>query len=322
MLESVQLPMLWYIVIVIVSIIFIILFGLYIVSQYYFGKPMAPFFHTRIKRWADKNAALFEIIDITGNVSLIPATHETGGYRRTQKTKSTRTPFSRKQVILVAIGTFVFMGLIAAVSIYSGVAVLKGISLSFLAMVVPAVVYARQPIVLELIEGDRQQPLIMPKSVYSINTVPTIPLIDLHPELHPDIIKGLEKLVKGKISTLRGLPEHGEGKITTLEQLENKAKESPDEELIEGYTYQAFYELYLATKQKYEFEVKVSDVADAIQKNFDKNFRESIEGKEYNQKVKRSNDQKYAFIGYLALLLVVLGVMFKLVYVTIYGGGA
>lgn len=307
MLENVSISLIWYILIVGGSLLFLILFGLYLAGYYHFGKPLAPFMNIRIKRWSDPRAALFEIITLLGNVYLTPAQEETGGYRMPSVVRTVREPFTTKQKLFWGILTVSVIIAIFGLLKFLGVGTLKAAGISFIGFALPVLAISRQATHTELIGDNRPQPLIMPLSIYTVNGVPTIPLLDLHPPLHRDLKSGLQILISRNISNpdeLKTWIDSGHGQ----------------DELLAGYTCESFYDLYNSTRQKYEFKVTVSDINEAMNKTYDKNFSESIQAKEFNAKTKAKTDNNHMKIGYAALLIVVIGVTIKLIYFTFYGG--
>lgn len=308
MLETLHVSFIIYLIILIGAVIGLIVFGLYIGMYYHLGKPMAPFMYGRIKSWTEKGIGIFEILSLTGNVILNFAREEAGGYRRPHITKKVREPMTGKSKIRTGLITIVFMlGTAVVLYKFAHTGIMQAAVGSMIGLSLPVYAWYRQP-KKEIFTGDnRPQPLIMPKTVYSINGVDTIPLIDLHPPLHSDIKNGLIALI--------------ERDIKTHEDLQKAADHDPDAILIPGYTMKSFCELYTAARQKYEFRVKVSDVSEAVTKNFDKNFRESLQAKEFNAKTKKRHDNTPLKYGYAALIIVCLGVVIKLLYFTFYGGG-
>ena len=154
---------------------------------------------------------------------------------------------------------------------------------------------------------NRVQNLIMPKSSYSINGVNTILLWDLHPQLHIDVLEGVKTLVEKNIKTLKQLKEY----VSDPMRAENN--------LFKNYSYRTFYEMYLGVRQKYNIQVTTDDVANFIGKQFDKNFRESIEAKDFNAMQAQKTDNRYLTYGYIAIILAIVIVGFKVIYTTIWG---
>lgn len=306
MFENYSIGIVAYLLIVGGSLLFLIFFGLYLASIYHFGKPLKAFLDTRIKRWNDPKVALFEIINIMGNVRLVQAREETGGYRQPECTRKVREPPTKDQKIRYGLLTALFILLhFAGLHWLIGTGILTAAGTSMVWFILPVLAIARQPVHTELIGDNRPQPLIMPKSIYSVNEVPTIPLLDIHPPLHPELKACLQFLIDSDINN----PEDLKKKI------DDKHAEDP---LIPGYTYQQFYNLYLSTRQKYEFKVTVSDITEVMNKSYDKNYSESIMAKEYNAKSKKKIDNTTLKYGYAALIIVALGVTFKLIYFTLY----
>jgi len=153
----------------------------------------------------------------------------------------------------------------------------------------------------------RTQNLIMPKSSYSINGVNTILLWDLHPQLHTDLLEGVKILIANKITTLRELEEFASD------------KDNAEQILFKNYSYRTFLDLYLSVKQKYYVNITTDDVANFIGKQFDKNFRESIEAKDFNMQQASKTDNKYLIYGYIAIILAIVIVGFKVIWQTVYG---
>ena len=146
--------------------------------------------------------------------------------------------------------------------------------------------------------------LTIPKSTYTINGVTTLPVWEIYPRLHEDLKTGLEILISNGIETLAGLKK--------------KAAESPDEILFNKHTYKSFLELYSSAIQKYTVKVTAGDVLNFVGDNFDKNFRETIDAKNFNTKAKSKIDGSFLKYGYLAVLIVAAGLAIKIVYVVIY----
>jgi hypothetical protein len=305
---STTIAWIWYILIVAGAVLGIIIFGLYIAFSYHMGKAMSPFLTARVKAWSDKSIAIFEILSLTGGVTLDYAKHELGGYRRASVTRTVKEPMSKTKKALVAVITIGLMiNTVYLLFYYTDISFLYSIGISFIWCIVPAIAHVRQPSHQELVGHNRPQPLIVPKSVYTINGVTTVPMIDLHPVLHTDLKKGLQELIDRDIDTYQKFID-----IATV---------SPEVPLIPGYTYKTFMELLNSYRQKYEFDVKISDVSLGVSKSFDKTYAESIAAKDFNYKTKKRKDNKYALYGYVAVILMVIGIVIKLIYVTFYGGG-
>jgi hypothetical protein len=274
MFEDSKISWLLFIIIVIAAIVVLFCAAAYMVWCYHLGKPLAPFFWLRLKGWTTKNVALFEIFSLTNGVSLEEARKETGdGYRLF-------TPTTIKVPVAKKAGKF--QKLINYMSGKTG------------------------ETTYEVKRVKRIQNLIMPKSTYSINGVNTIPLWDLHPQLHADLIEGVKILVENGISTLEDLTEF----VTDKQQAELI--------LFKNYSYRTFLDLYLGVRQKYNVSVTTNDVSNFIGKEFDKNYRESIEAKDFNAMQKGKTDSKLMYYGYAAILLTILIVGFKVIYTTIY----
>lgn len=282
MFEEAKISLLFYIIIVIVSLIVLIAIGGYLLWNYHLGKAMAPFFWLRMKGWTQRGIALFEIFSLTNSVSLEEARKETGdGYRLF--TPSTVNIPTKKEGRVKKIFKKIFDYLFARnlnipESTEYGVTKVK-----------------------------RIQNLIMPKSTYSINGVNTIPLWDLHPQLHTDILEGVKTLV--------------DKDIKTLDELRDFVSEPDDANkiLFKDYTYRTFLDLYLGARQKFSVEITTDDVANFIGHQFDKNFRESIEAKDFNAAMQQKTDSSYLKWGYLAIILAIVIVGFKVCYTTIWG---
>ena len=160
------------------------------------------------------------------------------------------------------------------------------------------------------IERKQQDPTtrggraIIPKSTYTVNGVTTIPLLNIHPELSSTITTGLKLLTNNK--------------ITTLGQLIEAANKNPQDILYKGFTYKSFLELYLSTIQKYNIRVTAGEVVEFIGKNTDENFRETIDAKTFNVQAKAKIDNKYLKYGYIGLIVMAVGLVIKIIYVTVY----
>jgi len=274
MFEEAKISLIFYIIIVIVSLMVLFVAGAYLLWCYHLGKAMAPFFWLRMKGWTQKGVALFEIFSLTNIVSLEEARKETGdGYRLF--VPSTINVPTKKVGKIKRIYNYIF-----ARNVSSEYSVEK---------------------------VKRVQNLIMPKSTYSINSVNTIPLWDLHPQLHVDILEGVRTLV--------------EKDMKTLKELEEFVSEPADANkiLFKDYTYKTFYDLYLGARQKFFVNITTDDVTNFIGRQFDKNFRESIEAKDFNAQMQQKTDNSYLKWGYAAIILTILIIGFIKIYNTIWG---
>lgn len=166
---------------------------------------------------------------------------------------------------------------------------------------------------LDRIFGDKNKSvenpdeIITPKSVYNINSVKTVPLFEPYPKLNPIIENGINTLIsKG---------------ITSLEQLEDiiDNAERKNDVLFDNVTYEKFYEIYISTKNKYEMNIKFDDIINFMANTYDKNFRETIEAKEYNIKHNKKTDdigKKYGlyiivFGAAASIIMILYKVIFK-----------
>jgi hypothetical protein len=255
----------------------LIAFGGYMLWSYHLGKPMAPFFWLRLKGWTSRGIALFEIFSLTNSVSLEEARKEVGdGFRLYTPTK-------------------------VEVSVKK-----EGRVKKFLDYILARKVVDKY----EIKRINRVQNLVMPKSTYSINGVCTIPLWDLHPQLHIDLLEGIKVLISKDIKTLTQLTEFCE------------VRENAEETMFKNYNYRTFLDLYLSVRQKYNISISTNDVINFIGKQFDKNFRESIEAKDFNVLQKGRTENKYILYGYVAIILTILIIGVKVLYTTFYGGKA
>ena len=276
--ETVKLSWLFYIILLILSLIILIVAGLYMAWNYHLGKPMAPFFWLRIKGWTTKGVALFEIFSLTNSVSLEEAKKEVGDGYRLYTPTVVKTAVAKKESRFEKFYNYLFARN------------LKSKSISY-----------------DMQKVKRTQNLIMPKSTYSINGVNTIPLWDLHPQLHTDVLEGL------KILTSQG--------ILTLQELEEfvSDKDNAEQKMFKNYSYRTFLDLYLSVRQKYNIVVTTDDVVNFIGKQFDKNYRESIEAKDFNVMQKKKTDSKTTTYGYIAIILAIVIVGIIRIYKTIWG---
>lgn len=240
--------------------------------MYHLGKPLAPFFWLRLKGWTQRGIAVFEIFSLTNSVSLEEARKEVGDGFRLYTPSTVNMPVKK-------VGRFQkFIDYFSGNKTPSyGVTKIK-----------------------------RIQNLIMPKSTYSINGVTTIPLWDLHPQLHTDILEGVKILISNGITTLADFKEFVSD------------KDNANQIMFKNYSYQKFMDLYLGARQKFNVVVTTDDVANFIGKQFDKNFRESIEAKDYNAMIKNKTESKVMMYGYIAIILTIVIVGFKVIYTTIY----
>ncbi len=274
--DDLKISWLFYIILVIIFVIVLIAAVLYMAYNYHLGKPMAPFFWLRIKGWTTRGVALFEIFSLTNSVSLEEAKKEVGdGYRLFTPT-TINMPVKKEGWYKRAYNYIFARNLQSSGGAY-GVTKIK-----------------------------RIQNLIMPKSTYSINGVNTIPLWDLHPQLHVDLLEGVKILISKDIKTLSAFTEYV------------KDKNNAEQNMFKNYSYRTFYDLYLGVRQKYNITVTTDDVANFIGKQFDKNFRESIEAKDFNAMQKSKTENKYSLYGYVAIILTVIIIGFKVIYQTLY----
>lgn len=274
MFEETKISVLFYIIIVVVSLFVLTAAGLYLLWIYHLGKPLAPFFWLRIKSWTQRNIALFEIFSLTNSVSLEEARKETGdGYRL--YTPTTVEIAKKKEGFFKRKWNFLFG---KSSSIPTGTEKIK-----------------------------RLQNLIMPKSTYSINGVNTIPLWDLHPQLHTDILEGIKILISQNIKTLKQFTEFVEN------------KDNAEKPMFKNYNYRTFYDLYLGVRQKFHVNICTNDIIGFVGTNFDKHYRESIEAKDFNLLQFKKQEGKTTLYGYIIIGIIVAAVAFKIVYRTIYG---
>jgi len=272
--EETKISVLLYIIIVVVSLLILTAAGLYLLWNYHLGKPLSPFFWLRIKGWTQRDIALFEIFSLTNSVSLEEARKETGdGYRLYIPTEvdmpTQKVGFWKRKY------NFLFGKN------------LKGD-------------YKVEKI-------KRIQNLIMPKSTYSINGVNTIPLWDLHPQLHVDVLEGLKVLIQQDIKTLKQFTEF----------IQNK--DNAEKNMFKNYSYRTFYDLFLEVRQKFQVNIYTNDIVGFVGSNFDKNYRESIESKDFNALQAKKQEGKIVLYGYIIIGIIVAAVAFKIVYRTIYG---
>lgn len=273
MFEETKISVFFYIIIVVVSLFVLAVAGLYLLWIYHLGKPLSPFFFLRIKSWTQRNIALFEIFSLTNSVSLEEARKEIGdGYRLYNPTtveiaKKTDGFFKRKWNFLFGKNS----------TIPTGTEKIK-----------------------------RVQNLIMPKSTYSINGVNTVPLWDLHPQLHKDILEGIKILVSQDIKTLSQFTEFVQN------------KDNAERPMFKNYNYRTFHDLYLGVRQKFQVNIYTNDIMGFVGTNFDKNYRESIESKDFNALQAKKQEGKTVLYGYIIIGIIVVAVAFKIIYNTIY----
>ncbi len=284
--DDLKLSWLFFIIIIVIAVIVLIVAGLYMLWIYHLGKPLSPFFWLRIKGWTQKGIALFEIFSLTNSVSLEEARKETGDGYRIHTPSIVNIPTNQK------VGFIDFWKRKFGLSKKNT----KIVSTSTLT-----------PETYSVEKVKRIQNLIMPKSTYSINGVTTIPLWDLHPQLHTDLLEGVKVLVSQGLISLTDLKEFCSD------------KHQAEQILFKNYSYRTFLDLYLGAKQKFSVTVTTDDVVNFIGKQFDKNYRESIEAKDFNAMQKSKIDNKYTLYGWIAIILTILIVGFKIVYQTIWG---
>lgn len=248
-----RLSVIWYWIITVVSILVLLGFSLYILSQYHFGKALAPFFWGRLRSWSDKNLVIFAVCTLDNNVFLEYGTKNQGGTYRIGEAPKKLTWFERNVLKLKPAGL---------------------------------------------------EECIIPQSTYTINGVTTIPVLDLHPRLHNDILEGINQLVSIEIKT--------------LDDFSNEVIKTPDKTLFPGYTYLSFYDMFIATFQKYHLNVTVSDILNFTGKNLDENYRETMDSKNFNIKAKTNKENDYSKYGWFSILIMVIGLVIKLIYVTVW----
>ena len=197
MFENTQISWLFFIILVVVALIVIVCAGLYMLWNYHLGKPLAPFFWLRIKGWTQRGIALFEIFNLTNSVDLEEARKEAGDGYRLYTPSIVNMPTEKTGKVSK------FMKYIT--KYISGK---KNITPSY-----------------GVTKVKRIQNLIMPKSTYSINGVTTIPLWDLHPQLHTDLLEGVKVLISKDIKTLEDLKIY----------IENK--ENAEQNMFKNYNY-------------------------------------------------------------------------------------
>ena len=272
--EGLKLSWLFFIILFMIGVFVLAAAGGYMLWNYHFGKPMAPFFWLRIAGWMNSKVALFEIFSLTNSVSLEEARKEVGDGYRLYIPSTVDIPVKK-----VGFWKKIYNYLLA-----------KNIGNSD---------YAVKKV-------SRIQNLIMPKSTYSINGVNTIPLWDLHPQLHTDVLEGVKVLISQGIKTLEQFTEF------------ISEKDNVEQILFKNYSYRTFYDLYMGVRQKYNMTVTTDDVANFIGKQFDKNFRESIEAKDFNAMQKSKAEGKFIVYGYLAIILAIIIIGIKILYPIIF----
>lgn len=275
--EETKMSLILYIIVVIVGLFVIAAMGGYLLWNYHLGKAMSPFFWLRIAGWTNPKVALFEIFSLTNFVSLEEARKERGDGYRLYTPSTVDMPVKKEGKIKR------FMDYILARKLVKSEKTEYGVK-----------------------KVNRVQNLIMPKSTYSINGVNTIPIWDLHPQLHTDLLEGVKTLISNGITTLKDLEEFV------------SIKDNAEQNLFKNYSYRTFYDLYMGVRQKYNIIVTTDDVANFIGKQFDKNFRESIEAKDFNAMQAQKTDNKFLYYGYLAIILAIVIIGFKVIYTTIY----
>jgi len=157
------------------------------------------------------------------------------------------------------------------------------------------------------IDKSLKSEVITPKSVYTINGVRTVPLFEVYPQLNKNIEKGLEAL-KSK-------------EINTLEEFEFIIEDNTVKSriLFDDYTFEKFYELYMASKNKYELNITVKDVVNFMSNTSNENFSENIEVKEFNVKTNKKSQDFGKKIGIGIFVICMIASVIIAVYRTIYG---
>lgn len=257
--DTIKLPIIWYIVLVILASIILIIFGLYFAWEYYQGRALKELFWARVKGWTNHNIALFEIFNPINLARFEYAHKEVGdtykfGEEYKLKIKEENNgKFSKfKNILLDIFGS-------------------KKIN-------------------------KESSYIVIPKSVYTINKVRTIPLFEVYPKLNPIIEKGVNKLLENNINDL-----------LTFEKLLDDKPNLRNTILFDDYTYEKFYELYMTTKNKYELKISINDTINFMSNTFDKNYRFSIEAKEFN--IKQKNKDKKLGKKYGMYFLILCGIV-------------
>lgn len=266
-------------IVIIVAIVILFAFSGYIYYMYHLGKPMEKFFLGRMKSFMNKNLAIFEIFGLTNNVTLEYAHREVGdGYKLGEyEYKPNNIKIEKK----------------------------RGRITRFFSRI-KSIIIKNEKKEIEII-AHKDEHLIMPKSTYTTNGLKIIPLLDLYPKLHKDILKGLDLLKEARINSLL------EFELNFVDNLEKC-----DNIFFENYTYKTWHGLYKSTQNKYEVELTVSDITNFVEKNFDKNFRESIKAKEFNSNQHKKNNDAYKKYMYASVVLCVIVVAIRGLYVTFY----
>lgn len=319
--ESIKIPTIMFIIIVFVAFLILLAGAAFIFWIYHTGSSMKPFFWGRISSWFDKSYSIFQIITLMDTVLHEEATYDDKkGYERKIETKQVKEPLSKKRkyiittiLILMFVNIFIFI----KYDISTNHPILSTLILFILA-ITSLYVYFRRPTKKVPIDIERNQTPIIPTSSYSINGVDTVLLWDIHPKL-PNYIKiGLETLINKDIEILDDNSKFNTKKITTLKLFEELCEQKPNDLLFDKYTNNDFLKMYLAYKNKFEVNVKIPTVFNFISKNFDENYSESIQIKEYNSAYKTKTDSSLAKWGYIIVGIFVLGITFKLIWVTIH----
>jgi hypothetical protein len=269
---DVSLPWIWYLIIVILSMLIILSATGYLLWLWIQGRPLREFFIVKLKSFTNKNLAIFEIFGITNNIKLEIAHYEDGdGYRKGEN----------KYII-------------------PKIEIKKGLYNK-----IKSAILKNEKKDTE-ISATKNSLLIIPKSKYMINGVRTIPLWDLHPQLHADIIKGLDLLI--------------EKHINTLEQLEDIIDDSikSEEVFFDNYSYKNWYELYIANKNKYTVNIYTTDLDRFVEKNYDANFRRSIFDQEFIETKNKGKVETYDKYGLIATGVTLLIVLIRVLYITFF----
>ncbi len=276
--EETKMSLFLYIIVVVIGLFVLVALGGYLLWNYHLGKAMSPFFWLRIAGWTNSKVALFEIFSLTNFVSLEEARKETGDGYRLYIPSTVDMPMKKEGKIKRLLDYILARKLVKSEKTEYGVK-----------------------------KVNRIQNLIMPKSTYSINGVNTIPIWDLHPQLHTDLLEGVKVLIANGITTLKDLEEYV------------SVKDNAEQNMFKNYSYRTFLDLYLGVKQKYLVSVTTDDIVNLVGKNFDKNFRESIEAKDFNAQMQQKTDNRYLTYGYIAIVLAIIIVGFKVIWQTVYG---
>lgn len=306
--DSIKIPTILYILIVFVSVIVLLGIGLGIFWVYHNGSAMHKFFWGRINSWFNKGYSIFQIITLNDEILIEDANYDSmKGYERIIPTIKQTSHLNKKKfttqfiiLLLLIISLYILM---IYFRINETIPSLLSIPPIIFSIIILILYFKRETKIINLDNGRKQMPII-PTSSYSLNGIDTVMLWDIHPPLPDYIHEGLNSLLKKEPS------------IKTLTQFNELVKTTPNEILFRNYTNIEFQKIYLAFKNKYEVNIKVPTIYNFISKNFDENYSESIQIKEYNSAYKTKNSSGMEKWGYIIIGFMVLAIAFKIVWIT------